>query len=224
MIDVAFSIPRRVRVKPTNAYRMIPDSAKELIRQIEKEAIRINALLEGKAYPPVYKPEQLFKLFVTSMEYPVKTPNDGKPVFNLITRTESGRMSDDSYGHFSYADMTFSVDNVAVTCTLPYLSSFQAVIFESTCSVIDQYPIRETFTQFYDVTLLTHFRVAPNYKFMRLWFDKMSDRKLLDVADMLFGETLVGMLLKTDITEQKAFVMNELNRRGLTLDKGDWCL
>jgi hypothetical protein len=82
----------------------------------------------------------------------------------------------------------------------------------------------ETFTKFNDVLLLTHFRVAPNYKFMRLWFDKMSDSKLLDVANMLLGETLVGMLLKTDITEQKAFVMNELNRRGLTLDKGDWCL
>lgn len=224
MIDTSFAIPGRVRVEPTNAYRMIPDSAKELIRQIEKEAIRLNSLLEEKVYPPVYKPDRLFKLFVTLMEYPVETPNDGKPVFDLVTQTESGRILDDSYGHFSYADMTFSVDNVAVTCTLPYLSSFQAVIFESACSVIDQYPIRETFTQFYDVTLLSHFRIAPNYKFMRLWFDKMSDRKLLDVADMLLGETLIGMLLKTDITEQKAFVMNELNRRGLTLDKGDWYL
>jgi hypothetical protein len=97
-------------------------------------------------------------------------------------------------------------------------------MFEVACDVFDQYPMVETFTQFNDEILLTHFRVSPNYKFMRLWFDKMSDRKLLNFADRLLNESLIEMLLKTDITEQKAFVLNELNRRGLTLDKGDWCL
>ena len=223
MIDIALS-NKMMHNLPKNVYRMIPDRAKEIIKQIEQESVRRNAILGDKAYPVIYKPEVVFELFVSSMEYPVKTPNDGKPVFNLFSHRRFTFSTPDSYGHFSSASLTFSIDNVAVTCSMTYLTSLQAVTFEAACIVLDQYPVVETFTQLNDVILLTHFRVAPNYKFMRLWFDKMSDRKLLDFADMLFGETLIEMVLKMDITEQKAFVMNELNRRGLTLDKGDWCL
>ena len=223
MIDIAMS-HKRLRNLPKNVYRMIPDRAKEIIKQIGHEAVRLNAMLGETIYPAVHKPEAVFELFVSSMEYPVKTPNDGKPVFNLFEHHRLTSSTSDSCGYFGSASLTFSIDNVAVTCTMTYLTSLQAVTFEAACIVLDQYPMVETFTKLNDAILLTYFRVAPNYKFMRLWFDKMSDRKLLDVVDMLLGETLVGMVLKTDITEQKAFVMNELNRRGLTLDKGDWCL